>query len=273
MPLLELGPENALYYEWTPPAEANKPSFVFVNPITGDTSLWTGQIAPALTAAGYGALVYDFRGQAKSRYAAGLNLDADLIVEDLKRIVAHAAPARPIPVGLSIGGLYAARAVLDGMDVAGLVLINTLRRMTPRVAWMNDATMRVLQVGGPNLLKDLYFHLLVGEDFQAANRGGFLAAEPDYTPLDPKSGAYNLVRWMGETSWDVDWSAITAPTLSITGLQDRVFFDAAIVDELFQSLPDGRRLDVPEAGHMLPMETPEPLIASLKAFAAEIEPA
>ena len=271
MPMLDLGPEDALYYEWTPPTATDRPSFVFINPITGDTSLWTGAIIPALTEAGYGALAYDFRGQTNSRFQAGRKLDDRLIVDDLKRIVGHVEPARPILVGLSIGGLYAVRAVLDGMDAAGVVLINTLRRMTPRVAWMNDATMRVMQVGGPNLLKDLYFHLLVGEDFQRNNRDAFLADEPDYTPLDPNSGAYNLVKWMGETSWDVDWPAIRQPILSVTGLQDRVFFDAPVVDALFASLQDARRLDVPEAGHMLPAETPAPLIAGLTDFAAEIE--
>lgn len=271
MSMLEIGPEEALYYEHAPPADPNKPTFVFVNPITGDTSLWTAQITPALNAAGYGTLVYDFRGQAQSRYAVDRKLDADLIVEDLKQIVGHAAPTRPVLVGLSIGGLYAARAALEGLDVAGVVFINTLRRMTPRVAWMNDATKRVLEVGGPNLLKDLYFHLLVGEGFQAANRSGFLADQPDYTPLARDSGPYNLVTHMVETSWDVDWGAIRPPILSITGLQDRVFYDAAIVDELFAGLRDARRLDVAEAGHMLPAETPEPLIAALKDFAAEIE--
>lgn len=270
MPMLDLGPDDALYYEWTPPAESSRPSFVFVNPITGDTSLWSGAIAPALQAEGFGALLYDFRGQTQSRYKPGRRLDADLIVEDLTAIVRHVGPERPVLTGLSIGGLYCARAVLEGLDAAGVVFINTLRRITPRIAWMNDATMRAMQVGGPNLMKDLYFHLLVGEDFQKENRAAFLADDPDYAPLDPNSGAHNLVTWMGQTSWDVDWSALELPILSITGLQDRVFYDPKIVDELFATLPDARRVDMSDAGHMLPVEKPEAFTAALKAFGDEI---
>ena len=271
MPMLDLGPDDAIFYDWTPPAEAGGPSFVFVNPITGDTSLWTGAITPALTAAGFGALAYDFRGQAQSSFAPGTALDSDLIVSDLTAIMRHVAPPRPILVGLSIGGLYAARAILEaGVEAAGLVLINTLRKMTPRVAWMNDATLRAMQVGGPNLMKDLYFHLLVGEDFQAANRSAFLAAEPDYTPLDPASGAYNLVTHMVETGWEIDWSKLALPTLVVTGLQDRVFYDEANVAALFRTMPNARRLDIPEAGHMLPAETPAVLADALAAFAREI---
>lgn len=266
MPMLDLGPEDAIYYDWTPPAEG-KASFVFVNPISGDTSLWTGAILPALKAKGLGALVYDFRGQTQSKYKPGTALTADLIVDDLKRIVDHVAPPKPILTGLSIGGLYAGRAILDGLDAHGLVLINTLRRMTPRVAWMNDATLRAMEVGGPNLLKDLYFHLLLGEDFQAANRQDFLSDTPDYTPLDKNSGAFNLMDWMGKTSWDIDWAAIATPTLVLTGLQDRVFFDAANVEALANGMPDARRIDIAEAGHMLPMETPERFIDAIVDFA------
>lgn len=266
MPVLELGYENTLYYEWTPPAREDAPSFVFVNPITGDLSMWTSRIVPALTDAGFGALAYNFRGQARSRYKVGTPLDENVIVADLKALVRDVRPARPILVGLSIGGLYAARTVLEGTDAVGLVLINTLRRITPRIAWMNDVGVRVMALGGPNLMKDLYFHLLVGEPYQAAHRAEFLIDEPDYTPLPQNTGLYNLLTWMGSADWNVEWSRLALPTLVITGTQDRVFYDPAIVEELFALLPQGSRIDVAEAGHMLPMETPEPLIEHLLAF-------
>ncbi len=274
MALLELGLEDALYYEETPPARAGAVSFVFVNPITGDVGLWKDKIVPALTAAGYGTLVYNFRGQANSPHDPGLALNDDLIVGDLMTLMAalrdRGGLAKPVPVGLSIGGLYAARAILGGAAAAGLVLINTLRRNSPRIAWMNDAALRVMTVGGPNLMKDLYFPLLMGEPFQAANRANFLLDEPDYEPLPEDSSAFNLLTHMGASDWEVDWSALDLPTLSVTGLQDRVFYDAAVVEELFASLPQGRRLDVAEAGHMLPLETPEPLIEGLLAFAKDL---
>ena len=51
-----------------------------------------------------------------------------------------------------------------------------------------------------------------------------------------------------------------------TGTQDRVFYEPAVVDQLFARLPGGRRLEVAEAGHMLPAETPDALIAALMDF-------
>ena len=73
------------------------------------------------------------RGQADSPFSPELKLDMDLIVEDAFRLLTHVKPPRPILVGLSIGGLFAARTWLKGADAVGLVLINTLRKDGPRL--------------------------------------------------------------------------------------------------------------------------------------------
>jgi pimeloyl-ACP methyl ester carboxylesterase len=54
------------------------------------------------------------------------------------------------------------------------------------------------------------------------------------------------------------------------GLQDRVFYDAEIVDELMQRIPRARRVDFPGAGHMLPLEVPTQLSRELKQFADDL---
>ncbi|MEZ5657306.1 MAG: alpha/beta hydrolase [Burkholderiaceae bacterium] len=271
MPTLNIDDQNGLYYEHTPPARDGAVTFVFVNPITGDVGLWNASVVPALQAAGFGTLVYNARGQANSPYAQGTDLTADLIVADLQRLLSELAPSRPVIAGLSIGGLYAARAVLAGSRVEGLVLINTLRRLTPRVAWMNDATLRVMEVGGPNLMKDMFFHLILNEDWQAAHRAEHFAAQPDYTPLPKDSGAYNLITWMCKTTWDIPWHELDLPILVISGTQDRVFYDENNVAELFASLPQATRIDMHDAGHMIPMERPKAFTGALEEFGRTFE--
>jgi len=267
MSKFELDAQNSLPYLYHAPAngQAGK-TLVFINPITGDMSLWNEHIVPAMQAKGYGTLVYNFRGQANAAYDPALKLTDELIIGDLRALLKHVAAPNPVLIGLSIGGLYAARAMLEGTPVAGLVLINTLRKITPRLAWMNDASLRVMQVGGPNLMKDLYFHLLLGEPFQQANRAQFLTAEPDYTPLSEDSGAWNLLTWMGQSDWDIDWAKLSVPTLVITGTQDRVFYDRPIIDELYALLPQATRVDMNDAGHMLPAEQPAGFIRHLGDF-------
>jgi len=58
--------------------------------------------------------------------------------------------------------------------------------------------------------------------------------------------------------------------LVITGLEDHVFLERNIVDDLFSQIPNGRRVDMPDAGHLIPVEKPEELADFLLTFAKEV---
>ena len=60
------------------------------------------------------------------------------------------------------------------------------------------------------------------------------------------------------------------PTLVITGLEDHVFLEKNVVDDLFMRLPKGQRVDMPDAGHLIPAEKPEELTDILLTFAKEV---
>jgi len=265
---LEIDGANALYFEHDP-APPGAATFVFVNALTGSAAQWQAAVAPRCRAAGFGTLCWNFRGQEKSPFAPGLALDADLITADLARLLAYVAPARPVLVGLSIGGLYAARAVLAGAPAAGLVLLNTLRRIGPRLAWINRALLHAVATGGLGLFRDLYLPLLVNEETLAGMRDQALQ-NFDYPALPPDHGHYKLIEGGLATDWDVPWEAVAPPVLTVTGLQDRVFLEPAVVAELRARLPDARHLEWADAGHLLPAERPERLADALAAFAREI---
>ena len=57
------------------------------------------------------------RGQADSPFSPELTLDMNLIVDDATSLLDNIKPLRPILVGLSIGGLFAARNCAQIMDV------------------------------------------------------------------------------------------------------------------------------------------------------------
>lgn len=267
---LTLGETDALHYLHQGPSRDGAPTFVFVNALTGSTDAWEAAVAPALRDQGFGTLSYNFRGQAESPFDAALDLTDQVIVADLERLMTEVAPARPILVGLSIGGLYAARAVLNGTQAEGLVLLNTLREIGPRIDWVNTAMAQIVGHGGVPLFLDALFPLLVNEAFAAQARSNFLKG--DYAPLPPEHGHMNLMRNATETDWDLDYSTLALPVLVITGLQDRVFLDRDVVDRLYATLPDARREDWAEAGHLLPQEAPARLAESLACFGAEICP-
>ena len=266
---LDLGGGNALFYLHTPPSRTGAPTFVFVNALTGSTEHWEGVVAPALRAQGFGTLSYNFRGQTDSPFAPGTELTDEVIIADLGLLLNALAPVSPILTGLSIGGLYAARAILGGAEAAGLVFLNTLREIGPRIGWVNDALPVVTGHGGVGLLMDAMFPLLVGPDFAAKMRGNFLSGT--YAPMDPESGHANLMRNSPASDWKADWGGLSLPVLNIQGLQDRVFYDADVVARLLALIPDHRLEEWAEHGHLLPLEAPERLAESLARFGAEIE--
>lgn len=269
MPFLTLDPDNALHYLHAAPARPGAPTFVFVNALTGSTDHWEAVVGPALRQAGFGTLSYNFRGQAESRFAPGTALTPALIVADLRRLLAEMAPQRPVLVGLSIGGLFAAQAVVAGSRADGLVLLNTLREIGPRIAWVNDALPALAAHGGVELFLDALMPLIVSQEFAGKARPNFLKG--GYRPMDPEHPHLNLMRHAGEADWEIDWSALELPVLNVTGLEDRVFLEPEVVDRLYARLPDARREDWADCGHLIPLERPERLAESLARFGAGIE--
>jgi pimeloyl-ACP methyl ester carboxylesterase len=271
MPLFQLGPHDAVYYEYSTPAAPKGCTFVFFNALTGDTNTWESVIGPRLRRDGHGTLAYNLRGQTGSPFSPALTLDVDLIVDDAIKLLAEVKPVRPILVGLSIGGLFAARAWLQGAEAIGLVLINTLRRDGPRLKWIGDALVRAVEVGGLDLFRDLFLPLLVNENWLHDNRSNFLKSRKSYEPLATGSGPYKLLAEAGrDADWDIPYEQLQLPTLVITGLQDHVFLEREVVDELFARLPQGRRFEIIDAGHLIPNERPEALADILLNFGKEL---
>jgi pimeloyl-ACP methyl ester carboxylesterase len=271
VPIFALDTQNALYYEHTPPTTQNHFTFCFFNALTGDTDNWEGVIAPLLRRAGHGTLAYNMRGQAKSPFSTEQVLDETLIVDDAVRLLDHVEPSNPILVGLSIGGLFAARTWLKRRVGNGLVLINTLRENNARLKWIGDALVRAVEVGGLELFRDLFLPLLVNNEWLEKNRSNFLAVDGTYSPLDPESGHYRLLAQAGRTSdWDLPYEMLDLPTLVITGLQDHVFLDLQVVDAMYRRLPRATRVDLPEAGHLIPAEHPHRLVELFIQFTQEL---
>jgi pimeloyl-ACP methyl ester carboxylesterase len=151
------------------------------------------------------------------------------------------------------------------------VLINTLRRDGPRLKWIGDALVRAAEVGGLDLFRDLFLPLLMNEEWLENNRSSFLKTGAEYTALSPESGHFKLLAEAGrEADWDLPYERLELPVLIVTGLQDHVFLEKDVVNDLFSRIPNGRRVDIPDAGHLIPAERPDALADSLLSFIKEI---
>ena len=270
MPVLTIDDQNGLFYLHTPPTRPDAPTFVFVNALTGTTDHWETTVCEGLRAAGFGTLSYDFRGQTdKSPYGSDLELTPKLIVEDIVTLCRELAPQRPVLVGLSIGGLFAAQAIKAGVPAAGLVFLNTIREIGPRIAWVNDALGVFASSTGVAVMMDATLPMVVGPEFLEKMRPNCLKGE--IAPLPDDHPHANLMRNAASAEWDFPWDQVGVPLLNVTGLCDRVFLDMDVLDKWAARIPDIRRLDWEDCGHLVPLERPERLSGALCDFGAELE--
>lgn len=269
MSTLSIGELDAICYQYHAPSSPKGQTFVFFNAIAGDQGAWEAEVAPALREAGHGTLSWNMRGQANSPASPDIELDTDLIVSDTGRLLEAVQPPHPVLVGLSIGGLYAARYWLQSASAEGLVLINMLRRPGARIQWLNEALVRALEVGGLQLLKDMYGFGLFNEAFLEEQRPNFFPDTP-YQPMPKEHGIYRLLSAARGADWNLPYEKLDLPVLVMTGLEDRLFLDLNDVDQLYQRLPDARRADLDDAAHMIPVERPQALTRHLLQFAGEL---
>ena len=268
MSSFDLGNNQSLFYVYTPSTNG-KPTVVFVNALVGSTEMWEGFIGETLRKEGFGTLYYNFRGQADSKFNLTTELTPRLIVYDLFKLLDFVKPHRPVLVGLSIGGLFAAQAIQDGLLAEGLILINTLRKPGQRLDWINDSTARAFALGGRQLLLDLMAPMLINPEMLSEMRAAALL-DDEYTVTAKQDDHMNLMRNAVSADWNFTWQNLTIPILVMTGDHDRVFLVKEDVLELSKKIPNADMVNFADAGHLIPMERPEKftneLLRFLKAF-------
>lgn len=269
MPDLELATGEALYYQYAAPKSKGK-TFVFINALTGSTDMWSGAICQDLQDAGFGTLCFNFRGQVGSRFGDQTELTPDLVVDDLTSLMARINPPGPILVGLSIGGLFGAQAWLAGdgavAGACGMVLINTLRKPGLRLDWINQAMVRLARTGGTRLV-------------MMANMAGIASpalltkmwdSSFDEAPFEAPPQTDGLLRLMIgslQTNWDFAYEKLDLPVLILTGKHDRVFRQDDDIAELKARIPAAQEIIYHEAGHLIPLESPDRFTDDLARFA------
>lgn len=270
MPFVEVSSDSAIYFQHHAP-KGVQPTFVFVNSNGATTEVWEALICPRLRDMGFGTLTLDYRGQGQTRYGSTATLLPDQIVSDIRKVLTHVAPARPILVGLSIGGLYAMQSYLQGVPAEAIVLINTLRKPGALVEWVAELEGRLLLLGGMDLVKDCFRPLLCSPKDLAILRPDRLKSTP-YVPYTHDNPRHRLGTGVKQANWDVPYEKLNVPVLVLTGLHDRLFRVQQHVDELVARIPHPKVVTFPDSGHALHEEQPEEFIAAIASFAAQLSP-
>ena len=143
-------------------------------------------------------------------------MTSEIIISDLIKLINHLNLKNIILCGLSIGGLYAAIASLEKIDVKGLILINTLRKPSSRLERINRAMVNAATLGGTAMIMDMGIPVIASPKFLNKIKSDALIFE-NYKPLEKNDGILKLMEGSLTANWFFDWSKINIPTLVMTG--------------------------------------------------------
>ncbi|MFJ9461656.1 alpha/beta fold hydrolase [Kitasatospora sp. NPDC101447] len=239
-----------------------RPLVVLVHGWAASRTVWHST-ASQLAAAGHTVATYDQRGHGSStvgREAIGI----ERLARDLDAVVGTlTTPERPVVVvGHSGGGyaalawaaqLSAARPADAGRRIAGLVLVSTASHGQETPA--NEVKMMGSQLFSRALRTPWLGRKLLGQthgpratlEAREANRRLFARTLPQ-----TRAACFASTQEMDHRA---GLAGITAPTVVITGTEDKVV-KPSFSQELAAALPQATLHEVPGTGHMLPLETP-----------------
>ena len=260
-----LTPSETLYYEFVAPKQGMK-TYIFVNALTGNTEMWSRTICKDLQTVGYGTLCFNFRGQVNTVFADATQLAPNLIVEDICALIENLKPPSPILVGLSIGGLFAAQSYLAGCHAIGLVLINTLRKPSQRLDWINRAMVDLARIGGSGLVMKANLPVIASPSMMASLWDTTFNDAP-LSPPPTNDGLFRLMEGSLTTDWDFPYEKLQIPVLILTGEYDRLFRINSDIEELKGRIASVTEKRYPNAGHLIPLEEPSEFIKDLLDFA------
>jgi 3-oxoadipate enol-lactonase len=254
---LTLSDSTRLYYENH--GDPAAPVVLLINGLTSDTSAW-GQHVPTL-AAHYRVLVYDCRGQGQSDKPADPYL-TNRHAQDAIELLDVLAIEQVHVVGYSNGGAVAMTiAALQPQRIATLTLAFTFTHVEPLLNAKMTAWLQALEVGGAGHRFDMALPAIWSNAFLEANYAALLALRAK-AAAHPVHAVRNLIHGLLHHDARPHLSAITAPTLIVTGEED-ILIHRFHSHDLYAALPASRLVVIPDAAHGWVIEEAEAFMALL----------
>ena len=218
---------------------------------------WKGA-GETLGAAGYHAVAFDARGHGDSAWAEDANYGQNVMVEDLKCVVAALGNRRPVLVGASMGGgtsLVAAGE--DHVDATALVLVDVAPRIEMEGVDKIQAFMRQKPEGFDSLeevaqaIGNYQPHRTPPKNLQGLVKNLRMNANGKYVwHWDPKFRPDRHVLVRRQARLEACARNLKLPTLLVRGGLSDVLTEVG-AREFLELCPHAKYVNVTGAGHMV----------------------
>jgi len=245
--------------------EAGAPWLTLVTGIANDLSMWDGQL-PAL--GGFRILRYDLRGQGGTEATDGPYSIA-LLVEDLVGLWNELEIGASHLAGLGLGGAIVQAAAIDHPDhVASLVPCCCRARMVPEFATLWYGLIETVRTNGFESIVEPTAQRWFSDAFKAANPG-ILDSVRKMIRGTSEAGYLGCVGAFLDLDIEDQLGEIRAPTLYVSGAEDKLGGPPALMAGLAARVPGARHVSVPGAAHIANIQNPSGFNRVLADFLRE----
>jgi pimeloyl-ACP methyl ester carboxylesterase len=238
--------------------EGSGPAVVLLHAGVADRRMWDA-VMPAL-ARTFRVIRPDLRGFGDTPLTAGEYADAD----DVDALLASLGVTDAAVVGSSFGGRVAMElALLHPARVSSLVLLCPAYRglePTESVRSFGAEEDRLIEAGDVEGAVDLNVRTFLGPEAGTAARA--LLTRMQHRAFEVQLAAGKATPAPAPRRVEVDPTAITVPTLTVSGAQDLDHF-RQIAIHLAGQIPGAEHVEFDWAGHLPAMERPDALLALL----------
>lgn len=246
----------------------NGPPVVFAHGMLMDQTLFRPQLS-ALSDT-YRTVAYDLRSRT-DRYEGPYDL-SDL-ADDLAALLDALDIESIVLAGVSMGGFMALRfADRYPEHLRGIVLINSMAEAhteKEREEYRQLATQIREQGMNAESLLDIGRDKMFGKTTIETNPGLVEHWIDRWRTYPAEAVYYAMHSWIDRDDFTAELSDITVPVMSVHGAQDSVLGPERTASML-DTLPYGREVVIPDAGHSAPIEQPERVNHALRGFLSDL---
>lgn len=253
---------NGIKIEYRVDGKEGAPYLTFITGIANDHTLWDPQVEAL--GRDFRILRYDLRGHGDTQATEG-DYSMELLVRDLHGLLTELNIQKTHVVGLGLGGAIAQTfAIENSHRVHALVPCCCRAKMVPEFAALWHKLREAVAKDGAEVIVEPTVQRWFSAEFKAANpqvlqnvrnmiRGtttlGYLGVTAAFLALDIEARL----------------PQIKAPTLYVSGAQDKLGGPPELMSELARKVPGAQHRSIPKAGHIANLQNP----AGFNAVVAE----
>jgi len=245
---------NGIEVEFRLDGRDELPWVTLVTGIANDLSMWDRQAA-ALER-DFRVMRYDLRGQGGTQPTPG-PYTVDLLVQDLVGLLDALQIRRTSLVGLGLGGaLVQAAAVAHPDRVHKLVPCCCRAKMVPEFAKLWHGLIETVKKDGFQSIVEPTAQRWFSEDFKAANPAVLDAVRKMIRRTSVQGYLGCAGAFLG-LDVEKDLHRIRAPTLYVSGAEDKLGGPPELMAGLAAKVPGARHVSVPRAAHIANIQNPQ----------------